>query len=270
QDSVDVLGRTLHQKMQCDFTFSTSDPGIPCRDWLTSQTRNRFNRLGELAIQLLDPLSGAPVLDTLRYDRSGNLIQRNRWSGGFSLRQLQYPSSSNRLTTQRDSTSGSILTQNFDYDAAGGRMHGMRQYGDTTYWQYDALSRLVGTARRHPDPEHVAQHLDECRWDPSWRLAQPCGNSGQLALMGENVTRSSLGWFFVHAPGIDEVLLLIHRSDQGVIHQRLQAVTDGRGQLLSIADSSGFITATYAGSGYDQAAWMGAGLTSRADRKSVV
>src|SRR5690606_33118605 len=105
---------------------------------------------------------------------------------------------------------------------------------------------------------------------PGGRLGQPCGNGGQLGFVGESVTRSSLGWFFVHAPGIDEVLLLIHRSDAGVIHQRLQAVTDGRGQLLAIADSTGFISSTYAGSGYDQAAWQGAGLTSRADRKSVV
>ena len=64
--------------------------------------------------------------------------------------------------------------------------------------------------------------------------------------------------------GVDEAVLLIHRSDAGVVHQRLQAVTDGRGQLLAIADSSGFITSGYAGSGYDQAAWLGAGLTSRA------
>ena len=42
--------------------------------------------------------------------------------------------------------------------------------------------------------------------------------------MGLNVTRSSLGWFFVHAPGIDEALLLIDRSQTYFVNKRLQAV----------------------------------------------
>jgi RHS repeat-associated protein len=82
--------------------------------------------------------------------------------------------------------------------------------------------------------------------------------------MGLNVTRSSLGWFFVHAPGIDEALLLIDRTDNFFVNKRLQAVTDGRGQLIAIADSAGFITEAYAGSGHDQSSWQGAGLTTQA------
>jgi hypothetical protein len=42
--------------------------------------------------------------------------------------------------------------------------------------------------------------------------------------VGLNVTRSSLGWFFVHAPGIDEALLLIDRSQTYFVNKRLQAV----------------------------------------------
>jgi RHS repeat-associated protein len=82
--------------------------------------------------------------------------------------------------------------------------------------------------------------------------------------VGLNVTRSSLGWFFVHAPGIDEALLLIDRTDNFFVNKRLQAVTDGRGQLIAIADSSGQITEAYAGSGHDQSSWQGAGLTTQA------
>jgi RHS repeat-associated protein len=107
-------------------------------------------------------------------------------------------------------------------------------------------------------------HFNECRWDAAWRLAQPCGSSGQLAFVGENVSRSSLGWQFIHAPGLDEALLLVDRTGSWFVSKRLQAVTDGRGQLVAIADSLGDITAPYAGSGYDQSSWQGAGLTSRA------
>ena len=38
---------------------------------------------------------------------------------------------------------------------------------------------------------------------------------------------------------------------------RLQAVTDGAGQLIAIADSAGEIDASYAGSGYGQTSWRG-------------
>ncbi|HRP08864.1 MAG TPA: hypothetical protein PLL69_10295, partial [Gemmatimonadales bacterium] len=51
QDSVDVLGRPLHQTMQCPYGFVAGDPAIPCRDWLPSETWNRYNRLGALAVQ---------------------------------------------------------------------------------------------------------------------------------------------------------------------------------------------------------------------------
>jgi len=40
------------------------------------------------------------------------------------------------------------------------------------------------------------------------------------------------------------------------VNKRLQAVTDGRGQLIAIAASSGQITAAYAGSGHDQSSWQ--------------
>jgi hypothetical protein len=45
------------------------------------------------------------VRDTLRYDRSGNLTQRRDGLAGYVTEYL-YPSASNRLGTQRDSTVG--------------------------------------------------------------------------------------------------------------------------------------------------------------------
>src|SRR5690606_170310 len=100
QDSVDVLGRPLHQMMQCPYGFGAGDP---CRDWLPSATTNRYNRLGALAVQTR--VGTGRVRDTLRYDRSGNLIQRRDGLAGY-VTEFLYPSASNRLGTQRDSTVG--------------------------------------------------------------------------------------------------------------------------------------------------------------------
>lgn len=134
QDSVDVLGRPLHQSVQCHFTFAGSDPAIPCRDWLPSETSNRYNRLGALAVQTR--VGTGPARDTLRYDRSGNLIQRREALGG-QVTDLVYPASSNRLSYQRDSLFGSPghTDRNFSYDAAGNRLRSARSGSDTLYWQ---------------------------------------------------------------------------------------------------------------------------------------
>jgi RHS repeat-associated protein len=261
QDSVDVLGRVLSQKAICPY-LDTGLVAVPCRDWLPSYTSNRYNRLGALAIQ--ERLGTGPARDTTRYDRSGNLIQRRNGLAAY-VTEFSYPALSNRIAFQRDSAVGDPghSDQNFIYDAAGNRIRRIKVgTPDTTVWQYDALSRLVGAASRL-GPQ-ILPHFNECRWDAAWRLAQPCGNGGQLSFMGENVARSSLGWFFVQAPGIDETVLLVDRSLTWFVNKRLQAVTDGRGQLVAIADSLGDITGAYAGAGYDQAAWKAGGLTSRA------
>lgn len=263
QDSVDVLGRPLHQATTCP-----GSPGIawPCNDWLPQYTSNRYNRLGVLVLQERVATAG-PALDTMRYDRSGNLIQRSRAVAPASFAFYTYPPLSNRIATRRDSSSGGTSNTDYTYDAGGNRIReGRAGMIDSTAWQYDVLSRLVGTARITTDQfgPVLLTHFNECRWDAAWRLAQPCGASGQLAFVGENVSRSSLGWQFMHAPGLDEALLLVDRTGSWFVSKRLQAVTDGRGQLVAIADSAGEITAPYAGSGYDQSSWQGAGLTSRA------
>ncbi len=67
----------------------------------------------------------------------------------------------------------------------------------------------------------------------------------------------------LQALNIEETLLSVEKVWWGIA-KRLQSVTDGRGQLLAIADSLGDITAPYAGAGFDQGAWKDGGLTSRA------
>ena len=254
QDSVDVLGRPLNQRIAC-----SGNPGVawPCGDWLPNNTSNRFNRLGALVIQ--ERIAAGVARDTMRYDQSGNQIQRRNGITG-EVTTMIYPALSNRLDTLRIGASNTV----YDYDQAGNRIFQAKPASEFTAWQFDGLSRLVGSASVSNLEPGVLKHFNACRWDAAWRLAQPCGNGGQLALMGLNVTRSSLGWFFVHAPGIDEALLLIDRTDNFFVNKRLQAVTDGRGQLIAIADSAGFITEAYAGSGHDQSSWQGAGLTTQA------
>jgi RHS repeat-associated protein len=254
QDSVDVLGRPLNQRIAC-----SGNPGVawPCGDWLPNNTSNRYNRLGALVIQ--ERIAAGVARDTMRYDQSGNQIQRRNGITG-EVTTMIYPALSNRLDTLRIGASNTV----YDYDQAGNRIFQAKPASEFTAWQFDGLSRLVGSASVSNLEPGVLKHFNACRWDAAWRLAQPCGNGGQLALMGLNVTRSSLGWFFVHAPGIDEALLLIDRTDNFFVNKRLQAVTDGRGQLIAIADSAGFITEAYAGSGHDQSSWQGAGLTTQA------
>ncbi|HRP09219.1 MAG TPA: hypothetical protein PLL69_12105 [Gemmatimonadales bacterium] len=139
-----------------------------------------------------------PARDTLRYDRSGNLIQRRNGLASYNT-EFIYPSASNRLGIQRDSMVGTSghTDRNFSYDAAGNRFQSAQPTAaDTTVSQYDAVGRMVGTARRwtpYPLPPAVAVNFNACLWHPSSRLGRPCGGVGKLGFVGENVTRSSLG-----------------------------------------------------------------------------
>ncbi|MES2124798.1 MAG: RHS repeat-associated core domain-containing protein, partial [Gemmatimonadota bacterium] len=213
----------------------------------------------------------SPVRDTIKYDRSGNRVTLVHNAGGPNfLSSYLFPSASNRLPWQRDSVAGgSTATARFyeldtlgamtqEADSAGGGLQFFRGY------QYDALGRLVGGA--HASGGGTNTLYNECRWDASGRLAKPC-DEFPLGFVGNNVVRTANGWFYVHAPGLDEPLLLVKRNINTWAIEAdglLQALTDGRGQLIAIADSLGEISATYAGSGYDQSTWKGAGLTSRA------
>lgn len=87
-------------RYQCDCS-ETQGIAWPCGDWLPKRTSNRYNRLGALAYQQL--VSDRPLVrDTLRYDRSGNQIERRSGFGtGSSVTTFSYPAQSNRVTTKR-------------------------------------------------------------------------------------------------------------------------------------------------------------------------
>ncbi|MEO5800005.1 MAG: RHS repeat-associated core domain-containing protein [Gemmatimonadales bacterium] len=270
QDSVDVLGRPISQSVACRTSTSGSPPALPCGDWLPTATDMRYNRLGSLVYQNQLNFS-TPVRDTIKYDRSGNRVTLVHNAGGANiLSNYLYPSNSNRLPWQRDSlaSGGSATVHFYEVDALGA----MQQEADSAPgglpffrgYQYDAVGRLVGGA--HASGSGTNTLYNDCRWDASGRLAKPC-DEFTLGFVGNNVVRTGNGWFYVHAPGLDEPLLLVKRNiNTWAIDTNglLQALTDGRGQLIAIADTLGDIDAAYAGSGYDQSTWKGAGLTSRA------
>lgn len=272
QDSVDVLGRPLRQTVACRTVTTGSPPGLPCGDWMPTETNTRFNRLGQLVYQQQVATASA-AQDTMWYDRSGNRIKRLNQSASVGSR-YTFADSSNRITTQRDSTPGSssgATDWTYTNDALGSRQMvnidlpiiGPR---NVQAFQYDILGRMMGAARviQNGPTIDTVTHYQDCRWDATGRLAKPCDEFG-LGFVGPNVVKSANGWFYVHAPGLDEPLLLIkRRNSDWLVEKRLQVLTDGAGQLLAVADSEGVITSDYAGSGYDQSTWKGAGLTSRA------
>jgi hypothetical protein len=182
QDSVDVLGRPLNQRSVC--SGGTPGPAWPCGDWLPLTTSNRFNRLGALVIQERIALPNL-VRDTLRYDRSGNQIQRRSGFGPW-VSEMIYPPLSNRLAARHDSAAGSPGHDEviYDYDAAGNRLLQAKP-DDLVGWQYDGLSRLVGSAFVS-DFVPLTTHFNECRWDAAWRLAQPLvpSNARDAAMAG--------------------------------------------------------------------------------------
>ncbi|MEI2721746.1 MAG: RHS repeat-associated core domain-containing protein [Gemmatimonadales bacterium] len=261
QDSVDVTGRVIGQYTYCDTNY---DPGVTagmtCQGWLPDRSSNRFNRLGAMVIQRQDVTT-----DTLWYDQSGN---RTAAKNNTLIQQYTIGSASNRLVSQKDSLRGAIYATSRDYVyAADGGMwerHSVTPSGPDVrqQWQYDNLGRLVGRGEISNLGARDTS-WNTCRWDGTGRSAQPC-NGFQSTFVGPNVVRTSNGWFFVQAPGIDEPLLLIFRNpNTWQLQKRLQAVTDGAGQLIAIADSAGEIDASYAGSGYGQSSWRGAGVMTR-------
>ncbi len=268
QDSVDVLGRPLRQTMNC---YGQSGFGSPCGQWLPETTRWRYNRWGHL-VYLEQPQSPI-VVDSMYYDRSGNRI---RIRGFTKITQFYFPSGSNRLAT--DSTANVPLPtvfsgRNYGYAADGAQVRRWRGVGTDSAdyaWQYDALGRLAGRGRFLASGGYSASDTawNRCHWDGESRASLPCDEGSQIGYVGNNATRTSAGWFFIHAPGIDESLLMVYRYPNlsWQVEAVLQVVTDGRGQVLAVADTTGWVdsTAAWWGAGFGMGQWKSAGLTSRA------
>jgi RHS repeat-associated protein len=82
---------------------------------------------------------------------------------------------------------------------------------------------------------------------------------------GPNVIREREGdWWYVTGPGLDEPILAVKRDFEGateVTQAWLPVVSDGRGQLIAIADSGGQLQGNVTTLEYDAGLWNSSGLT---------
>jgi RHS repeat-associated protein len=69
----------------------------------------------------------------------------------------------------------------------------------------------------------------------------------------------------VHAPGLDDPLLVVKRDYTPTTQAWYQVVSDGQGELIALADSAGQLQGTFLNSPqYDAGIWNSSGLTGRA------
>ncbi len=206
----------------------------------------------DLAGRMIAQLDEAGVKDSVVYDRGGLVIrQQNR---------LGLP-----IDTWYDLGSRDTLTR---MPTRGAVFRGTGGDSSEVAWQYDALGRLVGRRYFLKSGGNTATNTlwNQCHWDGASRASLPCGTGSQIGYVGANATRTEAGWFFIHAPGIDESLLLVSRyANLGwQVAAVLQSVTDGRGQLLAIADTTGWVdsTAAWWDADYGMGEWRSSGVTS--------
>ncbi|MGH7592656.1 MAG: RHS repeat-associated core domain-containing protein [Gemmatimonadales bacterium] len=84
----------------------------------------------------------------------------------------------------------------------------------------------------------------------------------------QNVVREHNGdWWYVIGPSLDNPVLVIKRGFSGMANATqavLPVVSNGRGQLIAIADTAGQLQGSYVGPQYDAGLWNSSGLTSHA------
>ena len=275
QNTVDLLGRPLHQQIFCA-GLTSADVGNPCGDWFPKEQTTRYNRLGAVVEQILTDRAGTVATDTLRYDQSGNRISLHDRGVPGVLSGFSYPAASNRIAAKFDSVLEGADTlkpnRHFLYDSTGARWVESTVVPPTDtfamqIYQYDAAGRLMGSAQGSSTrPIVFVTQPNSCMYDADGRAVQPCG-AGAVTLFGDNVIHDPNGnWFYVHAPGIDEPLLAIKRNTgDNTVQARLEMVSNGRGQLVAVGDSAGQLNSTYAQQvpGSNGGPW-GSGTTTRA------
>ncbi len=248
--TVDPLGHTTLQTMQCPYSGTAPSGGNPCGGVeIATSTANRYSVQGWLVKQ------GS---DSMRYDMSGNLVRRSSTSTDSTIFDV-YPHpdlapspASNRLWR---STQGSYRTI-YVNDINGARV---REYqwpvsGVSTYrYWYDGLGRPTGSI----DIFHGSSSnygADACGYDPLGNMVKPCQTSQPvLTLDGANVVGSGRpggnsvqnpAWSFVHGPGTDDPLIGVYNNGNVSYptYTIFYYVTDGAGRHLAVGDTSGFLT----------------------------
>jgi hypothetical protein len=124
---------------------------------------------------------------------------------------------------------------------------------------------MAGSARRQSMADTIIMP-NSCRYDGDGRMVEACGGT-VVRLLGNNAARDVDGdWWYVQALGLDELILAVRRHPLGPIDTTevwLELVSDGRGQLIAIADSLGQLSSTYAGQDYAPDPRGTSGITSR-------
>ncbi len=265
-DSVDAIGRILHQRTSCTSFNSQDSLLLPCGKGGAAGSQrnlsNRYNRRSELVIQR-DELK----VDSLRYDASGNLIVRYQSSGGYPGRDtMAIAALSNRVQYDRNVLSGTRV--DFRYDADGSRVRDSAPVTTVNAplqrWEYyDALGRNTGYRYADGfDPNgNLAHHFHptRCQYDPEGQPSLPCALDAVWTTHdGPNAAAMITGWRFVSAPGADE-LLLGRFALSAAYRQTLYFVMDGQGRQLAVGDSSGFLVDADVST--DRGGWQYAGAT---------
>jgi RHS repeat-associated protein len=262
QDSVDVRGRPLHQGVSCIGVYGNTDPASPCGDWVPWENTTTYFRTGAIAIQSPRDRNGTVVTDSFTYDASGNRTKDIKRLPALLTTTLFYPALSNRVDSAQITLAGSgSSTTYYQYYPDGARRNDFNGgLTNVNGYQYDAAGRMVGYTH------NLAVAANSCLYDPEGRMYQSCGGLAFSLLGPDAIHDATNSWFYVHAPGIDEPLLAIKRVPNTYLAQaRLQIVSDGTGQLVSIADSSGGFNSLYAGPDhYTPGTWATAGMTSHA------
>jgi hypothetical protein len=248
QDSVDAMGRPLHQTMTCRDPFADSVPADPCGDWLPSEALTRYYRTGAIAVQTLTGRSGSiTTTDSFTYDPSGNRTKQIHLGGITQVITNVFPSASNRVDSQVTVSSLGTSVRHYEYVADGNRRADYLQDAVHTVpanvyeYQYDGAGRMVGSGHDFFTAPNT------CGFDPDGRTFLPCGR-GPVVFLGDNAVKDPDNfWTYVPAPGLDNPLTAVRRTTGNVQQAQLLLVSDGLGQLVAVGDSLGAFNSAYEG-----------------------
>lgn len=263
-DSVDPIGRVLHQQTACTSWNSQDTRQLPCGASGSARSiTHRYDRRSSLVFQL-DELKR----DSMHFDASGNMVYRYQSSGGYPGRDsmIMLPNS-NRIAS--DTNMAAHWRVNHTYDADGARVMESptpNNQGNTTLWKfqyYDAIGRNSGyrkaTWNQTTQRLDVEGHPTSCGYDPEGAVSHACPSDASWTTNdGPNPTAMVNGWRLVHAPGVDE--LLMGRYALGSVRRTIYFVMDGSGRQLAMGDSAGQMTEQDLDAP-DQSAWKYAGAT---------
>jgi hypothetical protein len=131
----------------------------------------------------------------------------------------------------------------------------------------------IQTVHTVPDTEQIGatDRLDKygtCHYDADGQLFRGCGTT-DLKFSGSSVVRERNGdWWYVIGPGLDDPILVIKRDRSGsdtTVRNVYPVVSDGRGQLIAIAQTDGDLEGTDLDNPEYQAGfWNSSGLTAHA------